>query len=387
MDRIQAFRGMIRLSGLGNCPRPLGYRVLEVGPDPEFKEETEENPRFIDGHYHEWDIKRRMVKDGVKFYAGLGESVRVRLNLYRDMVVTKGSRKIDGIINVPESVSKYPAGDFIAEMKSMASGYFWKFVKGGYRVGFPSYFAQIQGELNAQLDSYGPLEESDTPFVALYQALPNQDGLELPVTLPEKALIVAKNKETGKLWYEQIEKDEAYFVGLSRRWRDAEDAIAHEELPDRLHEDADNYECAQCPWKSKCWEQQIIQVLGIGPTVDTIIPLEDLEPAAEAYAVGKKFVELGEKIMDANKEVLSIGAPGSVRVGPVKVVTFNTSRTSWNHKRLEEILTPAQLAEVRVTKQSLSTRRDVDKLTGDEIMDLIKKVKSGTLPLLTEGGS
>ena len=381
MDRVQAFRGMIRLSGLGNCPRPLGYRVLEVGPDPEFKEETEENPRFIDGHYHEWDIKRRMVKDGVKFYAGLGESVRVKLNLYRDMVVTMGSRKIDGIINVPDTVAKYPHGDFIAEMKSMASGYFWKFVKGGYRVGFPSYFAQIQGELNAEFGSYEPLEESDTPFVAMYKEF-QKNSEPLPLVLPEKALIVAKNKETGKLWYEQIEKDEAYFVGLSRRWRDAEDAIAHEELPDRLHEDADNYECAQCPWKSRCWVE-----VAVGKPTASALSLwgEDAAPAAEAYAIGKKFVELGEQIMEGPKELLSMVSPGSVRVGPVKVTAFNTNRTIWNHKRLEEILTPAQLDEVRITKQSLYTRRDVDKLTGDEIMDLIKKVKSGTVSLLMEG--
>ena len=239
MDRVTAFRGMVRLSGLGNCPRPLGYRVLEVGPDPEFHEEAEENPRFIDGHYHEWDIKRRMVKDGVKFTAGLWQSVRVRLNLYRDMVITHGSRKIDGIISVPETVTKYPTGNFIAEMKSMSSGYFWKFVKGGYRVGFPGYFAQIQGELNAEFGEFIPLSDEDTPFLKMYQELKGGEDWQCVsdaiTELPSKALIIAKNKETGKLWYEQIEKDEAYFIGLSRRWRDAEDEIMEGNLPDRLH--------------------------------------------------------------------------------------------------------------------------------------------------------
>lgn len=382
MDRVQAFRGLIRVSGLGNCPRPLGYRVLEVGPDPGQVGGGEENPRFRDGHYHEWDIKRRLIDDGVRFISGLNSSIRVNLNLYRDFVVSHGSRKIDAVISIPPE-NKYPSGTYIGEMKSMATGYFWKFVKGGYRIAFPSYFAQIQGELFSTFESYQPITTDDTPFVDLYRALGavevNQDPTGL--ILPDKAMVFAKNKESGRIHYEVIEADEAYFVGLSKRWRRAEDEVEKGELPDRLHDDDDNYECAQCPWRSKCWGAQV----EVHTASQAIILNEEVRPAAEAYAVGKKLSEIGESIMDANKEALVLTAKGSTKIGPVKVTAFETKRAHWNHKRLKEILTPTQLDEVYLEKTSLTHRRDVDTMTNEEIMELVRKLKAGSLPLLTSG--
>ena len=375
----EEFVKRIRVSGLGRCPKALAYDVL-AGDDRVSKASS--NPRLFDGHYHEWDIKRRLVDSGVRFLAGLKRAAVVKVPLWGDVHVTGGSRKIDGIVTVGGGL-EYPEGYYILNVKSMSSGYFWKFVKAGYRIAFPDYFAQLQGELNAESGEFGVMDAGDTTVITLYKQLHHHEAYfyhgEPAFSMPNSSLVVAKNKESGELRWEVIEKDEAYFEGLKRRWELAYSAVKSGGLPDRLHDDKENYECARCPWSGDCWSTGLVEV------VEPEVLSEQIVDASEAFSVGKFFSTIGERLMEDSKSMLERSIEGKVKVGPLTLTTYKTSHTYYNHKELERMLTPEQLEMVSTRVERLVTRKDVNTSREELIQMVNKMVKGGGLLALTGG--
>ena len=296
--------------------------------------------------------------------------LEVKIPLFDDFEV---DGHIDGLVEIPNGFTLLPnvkPGIYVNEDKSMSQGYYWKFIKGGYQQAFPYYFDQIQGYLHSYYSGLSSIfDEKGNPTVELYRTLEEHTIDGTPYT--DSGLIVAKNKETGALASEIILADDGYMIGLRRRWKLADDSVSQGELPERLYEEPD-FECSECPWRKQCWAE-------IEPVVEEtkeIVPLDpEVEVAADVYTVGKHLAVVADNMMEYGKSYLSSNTLGKTKIGKVSMNTYEVTRTIWNGKELERMLTPQQLDQVRVKKSSLTTRRDVEKMTPEQIMDLLGGVK------------
>ena len=370
MDAVDTFQGMVRGSGLGYCPRRIAYTAL-TGDGVQTREAPgtpSANHRFDDGHWHEFDIKRRMGYAGVQFLAGVSWVLKVKIPFEADWWVPG---HVDGVVQVPGDTGErwLPGGLYIHEAKSMASGSYWRFVRSKYREGFPSYFDQIQGYLHSQVDGFSPMMDEDTPVKDLYHGLVIFEDPQDIIEVPKRALITAKNKDNGNIFSEVIEADEAHFVGLRRRWIMARAAVSAGELPDRLHGNSNNFECRECVFKEECWEEG-------GVVVPVALP-PGAEDAAKLLKVGKALEKIATQMVEAAEQVLTPEDVGKVEVDGVKVNKYLAKSVKWDHKRLERDLPEGYLNEVRVETTSARVRRDVPQLTPGEVRELIGELQSG----------
>ena len=375
------FKRLLRGSALGYCPRRFGYQAINGGiGEARDQDAPSENPRFDDGHWHEFDIKRRMGAAGVVFESGITRVANVGIIIAEGWII---GGHLDGIVVVDDSRTAWlPDGRFILEAKSMAPGSFWRFIKSRYREGFPAYFDQIQGYLHSTTFTYTPMSEEHTPVKALYEGLWAHETSEPPYPnpTPDRALITAKNKETGRIYSEVVEADDTHWEGLQRRWRVAAEAIGNGGLPDRLHEDSNNFECRDCVFNAECWEERSSLV----PVQVLLSPAE--EDAAKLLTVGKALEKLSEEMINTATRVLSPTSLGKYQVGDVKINKYETKSVVWDHKRLERELPAAYLEEVRVEGVRETIRRDVPKVTTEQLRELIVELQGGSSPLLLAGG-
>ena len=383
----------VRASGLGHCARRVGYRVIEEEDNQTVysSEKPFRNPRFHDGHYHEYDVKERLGLMGVRFHSGITSQRKMIVSMRVGWVL--GSAHIDGEIVVPEGIKgngssnnippQIKPGAYVLEVKSASSGPYWKFKKKGLREGFPEYFDQVQTYLNGT--SGGLSVVDDNPVRDLYRRIKKYEVTIADWSFPTKALVVFKNKESGELAFEVVEKDHGYWEGLRKRWVVAEAYMTLYELPDRLYENSDNYECGDCPWKNVCWEDEdeeegigkevvVGSIVPIAPDTDGPLP-EEINTAADMYAVGKKIEGIGRVMMVESAPVLTAVQEGTAKVGAVRVTGFQANKTSWDYKELERVLNEDQLKAVKKTTTFLSTRRTVGEVDGDTIRRVFDMVK------------
>lgn len=373
------FRQRLRLSALGYCAAKAGYGVLMPRP----AKPGPKNYRFDDGHYHEYEVKRRLAGWGMEFEAGLTEEAVVSLDVLPDWPVTG---HLDGIVNAPQAIEtdsgyKIAPGRYILEVKSMSSGPWWKFVKDGYRKAFPSYYDQIQAYLFSSVEEFEDVaSRADLKDIAgLYAGLAMS---EIPpavklyadkerVLLPEKALIVAKNKESGEARYEVVLPDEGYLESTLRRWHEADEAVAQGRIPERDHETPDNYECRDCPWFAECWDEATTQK----PV--TVLSDEESVEAAKAIALGKMLEKRGKELQAKHKDTLTgliqeVSPQGSkFKAGPATVTVYDRTTTKWDHKLIEELLSKQALAQVRETTKTKVVRIETEPLSADEVRDML----------------
>lgn len=385
-ENLEGFVAQVRGSSLGHCPCRLArvsYKKVGVdgvggNPTPTF------NPRFADGHWHEFEVKERLLGQGVGFYSGLGLVREVEIDLGENLVV---AGHVDGEVWVEGKVLKgVKEGAYVLEVKSMAPGSFWKFVKSGYREGFPEYFDQLQGYLNGTPTGYGStMMDPGNPVAALYQRLASKECYDATWAYPQVGLVVAKNKETGSLWYEVIPKDEGYFQGLQRRWLEAKGVVAAGGLPPCIHEDNEkHWEVERCGCRVEQEQRVIVAAPTLAP-VDT-----NLLEAARIYAAGRRLKDLSEAMMEYAEPVLSLKTDGKTQVGPVVISQTTQHRSTWDHKALERMLTSEVLKKVRTEKEVVVTRRTVGGFTGAEVRQVVEELRSREgfekNPLLIEGG-
>ena len=362
----ERFRKLLRGSLLGACPRRLGYMAqeepVEVTDPPLIK--ASENPRFDDGHWHEFDIKRRQAEAGVIFECGLRKIMEIRIRLADDWAV---NGHLDGVIRVPQGLGLrwLRTGRHISEDKSMAQGMYWKFVKAGYQETFPSYYDQIQGYLHSEFVKFTNVLSETTPVKELYKNIAYAEvDLDDSDLIPETAQISGKNKENGSIWGELVPADEGYFTGLCRRWTDADLALSVNAIPDRHHEDPNNYECRECPWMKECWEE-----VAVAPSVLEVT--EDTREAVRLYKIGKALERTAKNMLDYAEPYLSPQMDGKFEVEDMKINRYQTKRTSYNDTELRKLLTTEQYESVTAVKSYPTTRRTAPSITLEELRGYI----------------
>ena len=380
---VEVFIAQLRGSSLGKCPRKFGYKAL-YPKEVEHVIPGEVDARLLDGHWHEYEVKKRLVERGVTFHSGLKYASEVKIPLWENFSVIGHT---DGEVEIPEgAVKAVPSGEYLIEVKSMAPGYYWKFVKAGYRMTFPDYFDQLQGYLNAEEPIHWvAVNSEDNPAGALYTNLEGYEVSDSHWVMPRVGLVIAKNKETGAMWTEVVPQDPGYFAGLQRRWKYAWEDVESGELPSRLHEDKNNYECGRCLWAKECWEEE--GGLVVVPPAEVVVTPE-VADLARLYAAGDRLSKLGEAMMEHAKPALTLEEVGKTAIGPVTLSAHTRTTTSWNHKELEKMLTPQELGLVRVEKTTVVNRRVVTEFSSQEVREVLEELRgvSEFQPLLLETG-
>ena len=352
----------LRCSVLGHCPKRLAAPILQ-GPQEEDQKDAVDNPRFRDGHWHEYDVKTRLLKDNVRFESGIKTVTKVNFRLAGNILVPG---HLDGIIQVDGTSKQFPLGRWLLEVKSMNEGTFWKLLKQGYQEGFPSYYDQIQAYLNSEYAGYGYRPGvDDDPTTPLYNMLNYQEEEEMP--LPDMGLVIAKNKGSGQLKPLPILPDDSYADGLRRRWFAAIEAVDQLRWPERLWDSPDNnYECRSCPIRQTCWGE----LVGV-PAIVTA-PTPDQEAAAKMYQFGKTLGKFAEQLQDASRPALEPEDAGKIQLGPLSINKYPTKHVLWNHKLVEQMLSPEQVQMVKVEKGGFATRIDVEEMKKEEIQEAMR---------------
>lgn len=383
MDALR-FKGLVRGSTVGACPKRLAYMSDSVTERVD-NGQASENPRFDDGHWHEFDVKRRIGEAGGMFEGGVSRVHNAEVRIHDEWAVRC---HWDGVIHVNtdrDLPAWLPSGRFLIEVKSMATGSFWKFVKDGYRRAFPGYFDQVQAYLNSSFTKFTPMSEERTPVRDLYHGLWAYEFTEyelalLPRSTPVYALILAKNKETGRIWSEVVERDDTHWDGIIRRWRVAEAAVVRGELPDRLYDNDKNFECRECPWRETCWQDHE----GREVAVTELTTIDAIE-ASQLLTLGRAFEQAGERMVEQAAAVLTPEAPGKYVVGDVKINKFPVDKVTWDYNRIEELLTAEQLREVKTVTPGYRVMRTAPKIDGAKVKELIQGLSNN--PALLTGGS
>lgn len=371
------FRKLLRLSALGSCMARLGYTVLQ----PKSLPPKPMNHRFTDGHFHEYEVKHRLAAAGVLFEAGILEEAVVSLDILPDWQVMG---HLDGIVGLVTPITtennyKIGAGRYILEVKSMSSGPWWKFVKDGYRKGFPSYYDQIQAYLHSSYEGMEDVTQraDRKDIAALYGHLAQAQTAPLynqwGVVIPPMGLIAAKNKESGEVRYEVVRPDPGYMDTVIQRWQEADAAVYAGRVPERFHEDPNNYECRECPWFAECWDGQLP-----GNNI-TVVDDPDVDEASRTYTLGKMLERKGKELQDGAKSKITPTQPGKYKMGIVTVNQYERSSTTWDHKAIEQLLgqvdpTGQVLAGVKSTTKAVTNRIDIPDLDEQEVQALLTKL-------------
>lgn len=367
---LAKFKKGLRISALGACPRQHALEALATSIT-----DGGENPRFLDGHWHEFEVKRRLLQTKVvSFENGLATQAVVKL--FVGGVVGHITGHLDGTVTIESGQPYLPTGRFLLEVKSMSSGTYWQFSKLGLQEAFPTYWAQIQGYLSShfigleQYTGFPPLRDA-------YNQLEHTKGGVSPViaSVPDLALIVAKNKDTGAIRTEIIEPDQSVTDFYCARWEQALADFAAGKLPERAH--SKGYK-----WCSPlCWPEEDTET----PTVLQVTAQEALE-AAEQYTIGSTLVTMGGRLMEEAKPVIEARTDGygKYQVGPLSVNVYPRKREDWNHRKLESILSADELAAVkqevigRVVHIRVPHLEDAD--LAREAGKLIERISAGSMP-------
>ena len=354
-----------RLSQLGQCPRKLSYRLHSPLPD-DYEEEY--NSIFADGHWHEFEVKYRLQKLGVLFEAGYPSIVEVKNQINGEI----STGHLDGIVQVPAGINvgmrNVPEGRYILEVKSMNSGSWWQMRKKGLKESHPSYWAQIQGYLSSQMTEIisnvnlpvgkDPIDEIVNIMLDVQRFFLNESTMTFVV--PTKVLEVSKNKDTGQLQWEVVYPDVIYMDEISDRWKDATEKHEKGELPDRLYEDDNNWECRSCAFREECWDSSSVDA----SRVDLDDP--ELVQAALQFAIGKGIANEGQEIMDANKAILEAVPLAKYTVGDILSVTKSErDYTSWQAVASNFSVTPQMINDNTKTSQVVTVRVKGKKETND----------------------
>lgn len=324
---------MIKVSGssAGLCPKRLA-----TSP-PLSSQPAEPNPRFMDGHWHEFDAKRRLVEDGVVFERGLETEASVRASFYTE------DGHPDGIVQITDQTAKknylpHP-GRYLLEIKSMSQGSYWSFVRDGLRISNPSYYDQVQSYMAAEVTGSRSVgdegERGKNVLASMYLAEFRGKEVRPEQDIPTNCLLIVKNKETGAMYGELVEFDPDHVDVLGTRWSKAQSADQMGFHPDKLHTTPDNYECKRCHLYESCWGQKT-------KVVDT----SGLVNEAKTFVMAKESFDMAKEVMDKARKKLegAIVEDGTVSVGGIVSVTRSTRRSvNWDSKILNAALTKEQM--------------------------------------------
>ena len=338
------FKKKIAMHSIGHCPRKLAYSILDNIGLAKLMEQVgtiaEPNPRFWDGHVHEALVKLSLAEKGTEFLVGLK----------REGVVHDSTLDIDGHVDGVVETSGLTIGRkvvpddvYLLEVKSASSNSWWKFVKSGYQIAFPQYYAQIQAYLNSPLsevvDSATRMDdlavEKSEILQAIYGSMPVGDHPEMLKEIPERALIIMKNKESGEMACSVIERDPEYYTEIQQRWVEAEVQVANNKLPPRLHQTQDNDECKYCEFAETCWNSNSALV----PKVSNIIVSDEAVQVATQYAQLYGHVKEGTEVLGELRDVLEAYAKDNdkIVVGPVSLTKVVTKRKILDRERVEKL--------------------------------------------------
>jgi len=370
--------GGLRCSGLGYCPKRLAAPFLQDCDAGESSNTPADSPRFRDGHWHEYDVKTRLLRDNVRFESGIKTVTKVNFRLNSTILVPG---HLDGVIQVDGTSSLAPPGRWLLEAKSMNDGLYWKLLKQGYQEGFPSYYDQIQAYLSGEYHEQMLMpNDVDNPASPLY-ALLDYTEEETMRQLPAMGLVVAKNKGSGQLKVLPIITDDSYADGLRRRWLAAIESVDQLRWPERLYESPDNYECRSCPIGEVCWGE----VVGVPAIV--VPPTPDQEAAAKMYQFGKTLGKFAEQLQDASRPALEPDDPGKLVIGPIRLNKYSYKRVFWNHSLIERMLSPEQVQMVKIEKDGVATRIDVKEMLKEEFTEAVRVLleRPEAVKMLEEG--
>ena len=303
---------MLSISQLGGCPK----RIIG-GVGSSIRDEI-----AVDGHLHEWEVKRRLIEGGVSFRGGIRKVPLVEFEMAPGWVVPG---HLDGII-------MRDGRDYILEVKSMSSGTWWQFVRKGLQVAFPKYYTQVQVYLASRLVGF---EDIGSEFPAsLYMQLEAEKVLA--ESLPDRAILIGKNKDNANLHEEVLELDEGWIDVVRRRWIESQEG----QQQCLYAPDCSEWECRGC---DLCGDQEPHVVRSI---YDPLVL-----QAAGTFQTARELVREGEAMMEGPKEVL-LGVAGDrpVMVGGLKVSKVKRTVSKWDEGKLRKAL--GSLDEFRVSSES-----------------------------------
>ena len=348
------------LSNSGDCPKKYAYKeTAEPRQRSNFFHEV--NPRFLDGHWHEFEVKQRLCASGVKFESGLGDEVECELEL----AGYKRKGHWDGVVVVPEQEKEtiprwlqyVPPGRYLLEVKSASTGMYMKMKKTDVRTVWPEYEAQVQCYLRSTalgiIDSGPRSDENQMGLVAAYGALKEKYGQrEFTGEVPPAVLFLVKNKETGDIRSSVITPDAEFFDGLAERWTEAENDWDNGLLPQRLYVKK-NLKCRECPGVSDCWGEPEES----GNPNDPAFYTEEEMDGASQYALGKTLEDIGKKLKEEGNSKLEDAAQGSL--GFVNISKYKKKRRVFDYNLIQLYLTEEQWNEVVHEEETEVVRKDV----------------------------
>ena len=340
MTNGEQFKKKISMHGIGHCPRRIAYPLITDPGISALAEMVEkvENPRFWDGHIHEALVKLYLSERGVEFLVGLKQEASV----VDEALGIVGH--VDGVVDVTNlTVGKrnIPDGRYLLEVKSASSGSWWEFAKNGYMATNPAYYAQIQMYLNGTMgeieDSAKRIDSMDVErsmiLNSIYSAMPVVDHPEYLNGVPDKALILIKNKESGEIYSSVITKDPAYYEELVDRWTSAQKDVESNTLPSRLHNSPDNYECKRCPYLTECWSGVVTMAK---PT--EITNTSALQLAEDYVRVSKEVKEKSDELETIKTKLEELaGDDDKVVIGDVVITKVVTTRKTVDKDRVDRL--------------------------------------------------
>ena len=330
------FRG----SNLGLCPRKLAYEggsFLNVTQVPT-------KQRLLDGWWHEVEVKGRLCDMDLHFESGLSSQANLVLNVNGVQILGH----IDGIVCAFSPIDGIPLGRYILEVKSMGPGGWFNLKRNGLINSHRHHYDQLQGYLGGSLVSMSPItmEEFENELqrdvilgmlwalAAHYPEAP----YDYLAGLPTKGLLVAKDKDSGELAYEVVERDPINLAVVKRRVINSIGADLRGELPSRLWDNPKNWECKNCPFRVQCWEG----IVDEQPSRTLDDP--DLLLFARMYAEGKAFEKRGEALMEDARPMLE-SVDGDYTLGPVKVSRRTQKAGKYEVTREEKEITTIRVVE------------------------------------------
>ena len=332
----------LRSSNIGHCARKWGYDQL--GTEAEWDTEPDSEPQLLmDGWWHEYEVKHRLLQRGVEFEAGLEEEITIVFKLGNDWLIPG---HLDGVVTVPVGLD-IPQGRYVLEVKSMG-GAFWQFIKKGLRQSHPHYFDQVQSYLGSfgvtsiiAASSTNTLLDPIRRWLATkYEEIDYADGI------PSQTLVVVKDRSQAGLRMEIIDRDETAIDTLRRRWVAARRKVEQGELPQRHWDDPNNWECRRCPFKVQCWEMAQQES---PENVEAITDAELLE-AADLWVEGKRLEKQSEELLDRARPILELPANNKYTVGPLSITKGTRNLTTYEKAVvLETKVVP--YTQIRITKE------------------------------------
>lgn len=333
---MPSFVGVLSCSRLGDCPRRLAYSLIS----PREEVQDEPNPVFLEGHWHEFEVKQR-INPYTTWEAGIGDEAYVEWQLDQDFKV-HGHVDAIGTISASSGRPYLPrsGGRFIIEIKSMSPGVYWKFVKKGIPA---HYYAQVQGYLASKLvtinDVRGRAGQNQAGIISMYQTL-DVEYVPLSEETPSLVLFLAKNRDTGDIKATIVEPDYYTINTIKQRWLLAEERLQNNQLPDRLYTEPTSDECKRCPFKNECWSANG----DLNPWQETDEPIREVtnpivEDAVDQYVIGKVLVDHGTTLLtDARNRLEMNLQEGSYKTSNAKVKKFTRSNRKLDHDKLRSLL-------------------------------------------------